>query len=61
MTDPDFLQTLLQTSFNGQFWDAGNENDLHFELQGHLQGQIQSGVADIVPKFHQHTDGNGLK
>ena len=36
-TDSDFLQA----SFQGQVWDAKYENDLHFNFQGHLKGQIQ--------------------
>ena len=33
----DFLQTL----FHGQVKDAEHEKNLHFNFQGHLQGQIE--------------------
>ena len=36
-TDSDFIQTSTQ----GQLWDAEHENDLHLNFRSHLQGKIQ--------------------
>ena len=54
---------LLQTSLQGQVWDAEHENDLYYNFQGHLNGLIQGQRENsgyIIPELRQHSYKNSL-